>query len=671
MPDTDATWQKETKDEGDALEPGSPAPRLYSLTTRYTDQFLGGQDGPDLLCDDAIAALHFTLTVSSSSPLAITCSATADGRTWTRLPLHVLRADAESALRQQYVKPPMYAVSLDPRTKASPSRPWADLSRLIEHTQANWLDSVLREPLDDASTWVPDEPATADWIRAGRLWAAVWGEPPSESVLEQPPIPTGTPSTTAGRALLRAEATAVLDAITLAHTPATDDSLADLHAAWKLLHDLDEWMLDPKYGPGTDLRTPAHRLLDRIAALHPDTAAPLAATRDHPDAAPIQAATHAYLQHVLPLWPHTADWTDRARTAYLEELHAPRTTKERPPSSPPETQAQTVLRAVLAPLAEPSALSRHEAATLWRSHSGRGAEQAGWDMTVQTNRIDDLARAHTTDGTPRQKGEAIAAAQRALTAATHYNDEHVTIHAARGHLHKLATSLRTLDKAQRTLQEGIWDIANTRRAQHDPAKGPWNGYDEQRATADLIPVLTAGEARIAHLRQRHLDVTHEALTDLIPQLTDIPRDGHRNYAMRNHLAPLDLLRQDLSALAPLIDTRRRTRTELRTRLDTGPQFGQKHATAHDLAAVEKDLRGLERRYADTQTEFALSVTLGRTFDQVRNLPPPDATAAAQHSADAAPRPSHRTAPSTPGHDQATAAALHPSPPTAHGRATGA
>ncbi|KNE81407.1 hypothetical protein AB0B04_18730 [Streptomyces xinghaiensis] len=660
MPDTDATRQKETKGQGDALEPDPPTPRLYSLTTRYIDQFLGGQDGPDLLSDDAITALHFALTVSSSSPLAITCSVTADGRTWTRLPLHVLRADAVNALRQD-VKPPMLN---DP-----PSRPRAALSRLIEHAQRNWLDSVLREPVDDVSTWVPDEPAAADWIRAGRLWAAIWGEPPSESVLDQLPFPTGTPSTTLGRISLRTEATAVLDAIALAHTPATDDSLADLHAAWKLLHDLDE-TLDPQYGPGTDLRTPVHLLLDRIAALHPDTAAPLAATRDHPGAARIRAAAHAYLRHVLALWPDTADWTDRARTAYLEELHALRLAKGGQPAGPPETQAQTVLRAVLAPLAEPTALSRHEAAALWRSHSGRGAEQASWDTTVQTNRMDDLARAHTTEGTPRQRGEAIAAAQRNLTAATHYHDEHLTTHAARGHLHRLAASLVTLDKARRALQEGIWQIADARRAQHDPAKGPWNGYDEHRATADLTPVLTAGEARIAHLRQRHLDATHEALTDLIPQLTDIPRDGHRHYAMRTHLAPLDLLRQDLNTLASLIDTRRRTCTELRTRLDTGPRFGQKHAITHDLAAAEKDLRGLERRYADTQTEFALSVTIGRTFDQVRNPPPPDATAA-QHSADAAPRPTRRTIPSTPtGHDQATAAALRPGP-TAHGRTAGA
>ncbi|MGV9290717.1 hypothetical protein [Streptomyces sp. NPDC003719] len=81
MPDTDATRHKETNGGDDALQPG-PAPRLYSLTTRYTDQFLGGQDGPDLLCDDAVAALHFALTVSGSSPLAVTCRATADGRTW-------------------------------------------------------------------------------------------------------------------------------------------------------------------------------------------------------------------------------------------------------------------------------------------------------------------------------------------------------------------------------------------------------------------------------------------------------------------------------------------------------------------------------------------------------------------------------------------------------------
>ncbi|MCX4682357.1 hypothetical protein OG413_45060 [Streptomyces sp. NBC_01433] len=662
MSDTDAARQKVTKGEDDALEPGPSTPRLYSLTTRYTDQFLGEEDGPDLLCDDAITALHFALDVSSSSSLAVTCSATTDGRTWTRLPLHALHADAVNALRQ-FEKPPVYPVPLDPRTVLT--RPRAALSRLIEHTQANWLDSVLRQPVDEASTWVPDEPATADWIRAGRLWAAVWGEPPSEAVLDQLPIPAGTPSTTAGRTLLRAEATAVLDAIALAHTPATDDSLADLHAAWKLLDEIDEWTLDPQYGPGTDLRTPVHRLLDRIAALHPDTAAPLAATRDHPNAARIRAAADAYLRYVLPLWPGTADWTDPARTAYLEELHALRTTKGGPEPGPPETQAQTVLRAVLAPLAEPSTLSRHEAAALWRSHSGRGAEQAGWDTSVQTNRFDDLARAHTTEGTPRHKGEGIAAAQRNLTAVTRYHDEHLTTHAARGHLHQLAASLVILDKAQRTLQNGIWDIAGARRAQHDPAKGPWNGHDEHRATADLTPVLAAGEARIAHLRQRQLDTTHEALTDLIPQLTDIPRNGHRHHKMRNYLAPLDRLRQDLDTLGSLIDTRRRTCTELRTRLNTPPRFSEKHVTAHDLAVAEKQLQDLERRYADTQTEFALSVTLGRTFDQVRTPPPPDDTV------DAASRPSRRTVPSTPtGHDQATAAALRPGP-TAHGRTTGA
>ncbi|MEU9594226.1 hypothetical protein AB0D84_31535 [Streptomyces sp. NPDC048193] len=671
MPDTDAARQKEAKGGGDPLEPGTPVPRLYSLTTRYTDQFLGGQDGPDLLSDDAVAALHFALTVSSSSPLAVTCRATADGRTWTRLPLCVLRADAVNALRQD-VKPPMYAVPLD-TSRPRPSRPRAALRRLIEHAQAKWLDSVLRVPVDEVSAWVPNEPATEDWVRAGRLWAAVWGEPPSDPVLDQLPIPTNTPSTTLGRTLLRAEANAVLDAITLARTPATGDSFAVLHAAWKLLHDLDTWTLDPRFGPGTDLRTPVDRLLERIAALHPDTAAPLAATRDHPDAARIRATAHAYLQRVLVLWPHTADWTDRARTAYLKEHLALRTPGGGPPPGPPETQtqAQAVLRAVLTPLTEPPALSRHEAAALWRSHSGRGAEQAAWDTTDHTNRIDDLARAHTTEGTPRQRGEAVAAAQRNLTVLTHLHDEHLTTHAARGHLHQLATSLRALDQAQRTFHEGIWDIAAARRAQHDPARGPWNGYDEQQATADLTPALTTGEARIAHLRQNHLDATHQALTTLIPQLTNTPRDGHRHYAMRQYLAPLDLLRQDLNTLASLIDTRRRTCTELRTRLDKGPRYGQDPATAHDLAAAEEDLRSLERRYADTQTEFALSVTLGRTFDQVRNPPPPDATSAAQHPAGAAPRPSRRTAPSiSTGHDQATVAALRPGP-AAHGRTAGA
>ncbi|MGV9290716.1 hypothetical protein [Streptomyces sp. NPDC003719] len=246
--------------------------------------------------------------------------------------------------------------------------------------------------------------------------------PPSEAVLDRLPIPAGTPSTTRGRTRLRAEARAVWDAIALARGPATGDNLADLHAAWKLLHGLDQWTLDPKYGPGTDLRTPAHRLMDRIAAPTPTPAAPLAATRDHPDAARVRAAAHAYLQHVLPLWPHTADWTDRARTAYLEQLHTLRTTTEGgPPPGRTKRRRRRCCAPCSPPLPEPSELSRHEAAALWRSHSGRGAEQAGWDTTVHTNRIDDLARAHALKGTPRHKGEAIAAAQRNLTAVTHHH----------------------------------------------------------------------------------------------------------------------------------------------------------------------------------------------------------------------------------------------------------
>ncbi|MFI9019302.1 hypothetical protein ACIGZI_35330 [Streptomyces griseus] len=132
--------------------------------------------------------------------------------------------------------------------------------------------------------------------------------------------------------------------------------------------------------------------------------------------------------------------------------------------------------------------------------------------------------------------------------------------------------------------------------------------------------------------------------------------------MRDHLAPLDLLRQDLNTLGSQTDALHRTCHELRTRLNTGPRYGQKHATDHDLAVAEKQLRDVHRRYADTQTEFALSVTLGRLFDQIRTPHPPTHTTTA-------PRPSRRTGPAAPtGHDQATAAAFLPGP-TAHGPTT--
>ncbi|MFJ3575911.1 hypothetical protein [Streptomyces rubiginosohelvolus] len=658
MPDTDA--ERRTRDQDDAVESGPPAPRLYSVTTRHTDQFLGGQDGPDLLSDDAVAALHFALTTSGSSPLAVTCTTSADGRTWRDLPLRLLHADALSALRQ-HVKPAMYPAD---DSRRDPRRPRAALRGLIELAQVKWLDSALH--VDDEATWLPDEPTSADWVRAGRLWAAVWGDIPSESVLKR--LPGSAPSTALREGLLSAEAAAVLNATALAHAPAAaaaDDSLPELHAAWALLHDVAERTLGAEYGPGTDVRTAEHRLLERISALHPDTAGLLAATRDHPAAAGIRAAAHAYLRRVLVVWPKTAAWTEKARTAFLEDVHVLRATVDGPPPGPPETRAQAVLREVLDGLDLPAVLSRHEAAALWRSHSGRGAEQAGWDATVETNRTDDLALAHMAEGTPQGREEAVAEAQRALNAVTDFHDERVTTHAARGHLHALAASLVTLDKAQRTLQHGIWDIHAERRAQHDPAKGPWNGYDEQRATVDLTPVLEEGEARIALLRQRCLDAANHTLTDLIPQLTDTPRDDYRHHRMRNYLAPLDQLRKTLNTLGPLTDEQHRTCRELRTRLNTGPRFGEMHTTAQDLAAAEKRLQVLERRYTDTQTEFALSVTLGRLFDQVRTPAAPSPSEAA-----ATPRTSRRTAYTpTNGHDQATATALPG--PASHGRTPGA
>ncbi|MET7275663.1 hypothetical protein ABZS59_31490 [Streptomyces flaveolus] len=77
------------------------------------------------------------MTVSSSSLLAVTCSAAAGGRALTRLPLHVLRADEVNALRQD-VQPSMYAVPLD-NSRTRPSRPRAALSRFIEAVSSSTL----------------------------------------------------------------------------------------------------------------------------------------------------------------------------------------------------------------------------------------------------------------------------------------------------------------------------------------------------------------------------------------------------------------------------------------------------------------------------------------------------------------------------------------------------
>jgi hypothetical protein len=249
-------------------------------------------------------------------------------------------------------------------------------------------------------------------------------------------------------------------------------------------------------------------------------------------------------------------------------------------------------------------------------------------MAVLSARINDLALAHA-DG-----GDARTQAEQNLTAVSHFHDEHVRTHAARGHLHFLATSLVSLDKAYRTLLDGIWSIAQDRRDQHDSAKRPWNGYDEQQATADLEPIAQTGETRLEHLRQRHFELTQHVLTDLFPQLRGIPPTSHRAYTMRNHLAPLDLLRRGLDELARLADAGRRDCDEIRTRLDKGPGFGKAFATDHDLAVAERRLQTVQRRYADTQTEFALSVTVGRTFDRLRASPLSENADATKHASGA-------------------------------------
>ncbi|GGQ85202.1 hypothetical protein GCM10010216_53770 [Streptomyces flaveolus] len=104
----------------------------------------------------------------------------------------------------------------------------------------------------------------------------------------------------------------------------------------------------------------------------------LAATRDHLDAARIRAAAHAYLRRVLALWRDTADWTDRARTAYLEEHHALHTAKGGPPPGPPETQAQVALRAVLAPSPNPRRYPVTRPRPCGAATPAGGAEQAAW-----------------------------------------------------------------------------------------------------------------------------------------------------------------------------------------------------------------------------------------------------------------------------------------------------
>ncbi|WP_457470128.1 hypothetical protein [Streptomyces sp. TE4109] len=596
------------------------SPRLYSMTTRYTDQFLAGEEGPNLLCDDPIAALHFALTASTNSPLAVSCSTTTDGRTWTRMPLRDLHADADRAL-QQTVKPPMYPGYPD----SSSPRPLDALRQLVEHAQADWLDAALRRPVDEASTWIPDEPTDNDWIRAGQLWAAVWGGVPAEPVLEQLTARFPNPPYTQGKESLRDQASAVMEAVDLAHASAVGDNFVQLHTAWLLLHELDTMTVTPQYEPGTDLDTPRRLLLERIAARHPDTAVTLAAARDQPNAPAMQAAAHAYLDRILPLWPRIAAWTEQARSDYTQEVDGLRSSEPRRPSGPPETEAQTVLRTALAPLAEPAALPHHAAAALWRSHSGRATEQAGWDMATLSARINDLALAHAAGGNARTQAE------QNLTAVSNFHNEHVHTHAARGHLRSLAASLVSLDKAYRTLMDGIWSIAQDRRDQHDSAERPWNGYDEQQATADLKPVVQTGETRLEHLRQRHFELTQHALTDLLPQLRDIPPTSHRASTMRNHIAPLDLLRRDLNELARLADACRRDCDEIRTRLDKGPGFGKAFATDHDLAVAERRLQTVQRRYADTQTEFALSVAVGRTFDQLRTPPPSEHADVTKHA----------------------------------------
>lgn len=610
----------------DVPMPGSATPRLYSLATRYTDQFLAGEDGPDLLCDDPIAAVHFALTTSTTSQLAVTCRATTDGTTWTPLPLRDLRAAADAAI-QKAVKTPFYPH----RPHLQHDRPLGALRRLVEHAQADWLDGVLRPPPDEASRWVPDEPHDVAWSRAGQLWAAVWGDAPAEPVVAQLTARYPNPPYTSGLERLRDQATAVTQAVALAHAPTEHEGLAQLHAVWLLLHQL-EGTVASQYEPGTDLGACRQRLLERIAVRHPDTAAHLDAVRDHRNAPAVQAAAHAYLERILPAWPRTAAWTNQAHADYAQEVNRLRRSVPRPPADPPiEGEVQQALNTAFAPVAEPAdPLPHHAAAALWRTLSAHAAEQASWDMADLSARVNDLAR--PGEGPPKEQSEARSRAQQSLTFVRGFIGDHVRTHAARGHLHTLAASLITLDQVHRTLMDGIWNIAHARRAQHNPeTAGPWTYADELRATADLDPVVQAGKTRLEKLRRHHLDLTQRALADLIPDIRDISPTSHRHYMMRNHLAPLDLLGTDLRQLdTHLVEKDRRAVYDIRTALKAprAPIW----ATEESLAHAERRLQTTQRRITDTQIEFALSVTVGRTFDQVRASSPPESPAESQSRA---------------------------------------
>ncbi|MFD5921716.1 hypothetical protein ACFVYP_33295 [Kitasatospora sp. NPDC058201] len=218
----------------------------YALTSVYTNQYLGGTDGPSLLTADPVTAAHTFLATDRIGHLEVMAHATApDGPLLPVRPGEIV----EHALAELPAD--------DPRHDT------------LRTAQADWLEDRLWDREDEPYTTAPAGP---DWHRAGAAWGAQFTAPPGAGVLTE--LAARYPGTEQSHVPLVTAALRTVRAIRQAAGPVRHQDRQALAANWRILSPVWPGPTEPA------VLAAAAWYLERLVDLDPLTARPPAHLTD-------------------------------------------------------------------------------------------------------------------------------------------------------------------------------------------------------------------------------------------------------------------------------------------------------------------------------------------------------------------------------------------------------
>ncbi|MEE1822220.1 hypothetical protein PUR61_08430 [Streptomyces sp. BE20] len=218
----------------------------YALTSVYTNQYLGGADGPSLLTADPITAAHTFLATDRIGHLEVMAHATApDGTLMPVRPGEIV----ERALAELPADDPRHGT--------------------LCTAQADWLEDRLWDREDEPFASAPAGP---DWHRAGAAWGAEFTALPGDGVLTE--LAARYPGTELSHVPLVTAALRTVRAIRQATGPVRRQDRQALAANWRILSPARPGHTEPA------VLAAAAWYLERLADLDPLTARPPAHLTD-------------------------------------------------------------------------------------------------------------------------------------------------------------------------------------------------------------------------------------------------------------------------------------------------------------------------------------------------------------------------------------------------------